>query len=199
MGLFPPRRPFVSLVGTVWFFSLGSDSIIVSLLYSVSTDPLMDTLMTDPVRLPSGTIMDRSIILRHLLNSPTDPFNRQTLTESMLEPGRRLGSADTSTSECGQTVGERQSGSRLIGRLSLLMTSLLQIKRNVSQVWTHRTLACCVHPQVQSQHHHKGDIGSSSAQFKLCGEDTVRSAHFCCKGLPGCGCSLQPSACRGEE
>lgn len=43
--------------------------------------------MTDPVRLPSGTIMDRSIILRHLLNSPTDPFNRQTLTESMLEPG----------------------------------------------------------------------------------------------------------------
>lgn len=47
----------------------------------------MDTLMTDPVRLPSGTIMDRSIILRHLLNSPTDPFNRQTLTESMLEPG----------------------------------------------------------------------------------------------------------------
>ncbi|KAE8591755.1 hypothetical protein XENTR_v10018566 [Xenopus tropicalis] len=50
-------------------------------------DPLMDTLMTEPVRLPSGTIMDRSIILRHLLNSSTDPFNRQTLTENMLEPG----------------------------------------------------------------------------------------------------------------
>ncbi|XP_017951322.1 ubiquitin conjugation factor E4 B isoform X3 [Xenopus tropicalis] len=49
-------------------------------------DPLMDTLMTEPVRLPSGTIMDRSIILRHLLNSSTDPFNRQTLTENMLEP-----------------------------------------------------------------------------------------------------------------
>nr|XP_028596543.1 ubiquitin conjugation factor E4 B isoform X3 [Podarcis muralis] len=49
-------------------------------------DPLMDTLMSDPVRLPSGTIMDRSIILRHLLNSSTDPFNRQTLTENMLEP-----------------------------------------------------------------------------------------------------------------
>ncbi|XP_015233656.1 PREDICTED: ubiquitin conjugation factor E4 B isoform X2 [Cyprinodon variegatus] len=48
-------------------------------------DPLMDTLMTDPVMLPSGNIMDRSIILRHLLNSPTDPFNRQPLTESMLE------------------------------------------------------------------------------------------------------------------
>ncbi|XP_012681583.2 ubiquitin conjugation factor E4 B isoform X1 [Clupea harengus] len=48
-------------------------------------DPLMDTLMSDPVILPSGCIMDRSIILRHLLNSPTDPFNRQQLTESMLE------------------------------------------------------------------------------------------------------------------
>ncbi|XP_062871125.1 ubiquitin conjugation factor E4 B isoform X1 [Trichomycterus rosablanca] len=48
-------------------------------------DPLMDTLMTDPVQLPSGNIMDRSIILRHLLNSPTDPFNRQPLNESMLE------------------------------------------------------------------------------------------------------------------
>ncbi|XP_018589466.1 ubiquitin conjugation factor E4 B isoform X2 [Scleropages formosus] len=48
-------------------------------------DPLMDTLMSDPVQLPSGHIMDRSVILRHLLNSPTDPFNRQPLTESMLE------------------------------------------------------------------------------------------------------------------
>lgn len=53
----------------------------------IPTDPLMDTLMTDPVMLPSGNIMDRSIILRHLLNSPTDPFNRQPLTESMLESG----------------------------------------------------------------------------------------------------------------
>ena len=50
-------------------------------------DPLMDTLMKDPVRLPtSGKIMDRSIIARHLLNSSTDPFNRQKLTENMLEP-----------------------------------------------------------------------------------------------------------------
>ncbi|CAB1329719.1 unnamed protein product [Coregonus sp. 'balchen'] len=48
-------------------------------------NPLMDTLMTDPVILPSGNIMDRAIILRHLLNSPTDPFNRQPLNESMLE------------------------------------------------------------------------------------------------------------------
>lgn len=50
-------------------------------------DPLMDILMVDPVRLPSGIIMDRSIITRHLLNSSTDPFNRQPLTEDMLIPG----------------------------------------------------------------------------------------------------------------
>uniref|UniRef100_A0A8C9T7G9 Ubiquitin conjugation factor E4 B n=1 Tax=Scleropages formosus TaxID=113540 RepID=A0A8C9T7G9_SCLFO len=53
-------------------------------------DPLMDTLMSDPVQLPSGHIMDRSVILRHLLNSPTDPFNRQPLTESMLESGTHI-------------------------------------------------------------------------------------------------------------
>lgn len=51
-------------------------------------DPLMDTLMTDPVLLPSGQIMDRSVIMRHLLNSNTDPFNRQLLTEEMLVPGK---------------------------------------------------------------------------------------------------------------
>jgi ubiquitin conjugation factor E4 B len=51
-------------------------------------DPLMDTLMVDPVRLPtSGNVMDRSVILRHLLNSQTDPFNRQPLSEDKLING----------------------------------------------------------------------------------------------------------------
>ncbi|XP_016976764.1 ubiquitin conjugation factor E4 B [Drosophila rhopaloa] len=53
-------------------------------------DPLMDTLMSDPVVLPSGTVMDRAIITRHLLNSCTDPFNRQHLTEDMLVPNIEL-------------------------------------------------------------------------------------------------------------
>jgi hypothetical protein len=47
----------------------------------------MDTLMIDPVKLPSGVVMDRSIIARHLLNSQTDPFNRQPLTEEELVSG----------------------------------------------------------------------------------------------------------------
>ena len=45
--------------------------------------------MIDPVRLPpSNKVMDRSIIMRHLLNSATDPFNRQLLTEDRLIPGK---------------------------------------------------------------------------------------------------------------
>jgi len=52
------------------------------------TDPLMMTLMRDPVILPtSGKVMDRAVIMRHLLNSDTDPFNRQPLTTDMLKPG----------------------------------------------------------------------------------------------------------------
>ena len=53
-------------------------------------DPLMDTLLEDPVVLPSGTIMEKSIILRHLLNSQTDPFNRQPLSEDELKPATDL-------------------------------------------------------------------------------------------------------------
>ena len=47
----------------------------------------MDTMMTDPVILPSGTIIERSVIARHLLNSHTDPFNRQPLAPDQLRPG----------------------------------------------------------------------------------------------------------------
>ncbi|XP_066992504.2 ubiquitin conjugation factor E4 B isoform X2 [Anabrus simplex] len=53
-------------------------------------DPLMDTLMDDPVTLPSGKVMDRPVIMRHLLNSSTDPFSRQPLSEDMLQPAAEL-------------------------------------------------------------------------------------------------------------
>lgn len=56
----------------------------------ILTDPLMDTLMEDPVQLPSGKVMDRPVIMRHLLNSSTDPFNRQPLSEDMLTPGKAI-------------------------------------------------------------------------------------------------------------
>jgi hypothetical protein len=59
-------------------------------LFPFFVDPLMDTLMTDPVLLPSGVVMDRAVIMRHLLNSNTDPFNRQALSADMLVPGKAV-------------------------------------------------------------------------------------------------------------
>jgi hypothetical protein len=48
-------------------------------------DPLLNSIMRDPVLLPSSRqICDRGVILRHLLSESTDPFNRQHLTEDML-------------------------------------------------------------------------------------------------------------------
>ncbi|KAL0476345.1 ubiquitin conjugation factor Ube4b [Acrasis kona] len=54
-------------------------------------DPIMSTLMEDPVILPSTqTVIDRSTIERHLLNDPTDPFNRSHLTVDMLIPATEV-------------------------------------------------------------------------------------------------------------
>lgn len=54
-------------------------------------DPLMSTIMRDPVRLPtSDHIVDRATIYQHLLNDEKDPFNRMPLTASMLEPAEEL-------------------------------------------------------------------------------------------------------------
>ncbi|MEN2498179.1 MAG: Ubiquitin conjugation factor E4 B, partial [Marteilia pararefringens] len=47
-------------------------------------DPLTYVLMKDPVKLPSGVIMERTVIIQHLLTQNTDPFTRQELKESEL-------------------------------------------------------------------------------------------------------------------
>ncbi|KAJ2366658.1 Ubiquitin conjugation factor E4, partial [Coemansia sp. RSA 2607] len=50
-------------------------------------DPLLASLITEPVRLPtSGSIMDLAVIKGQLLSDPRDPFNRAKLTVDMLEP-----------------------------------------------------------------------------------------------------------------
>jgi len=49
-------------------------------------DPLLFTVMSDPVRLPMGTVIDRVTIEQHLLNDPMDPFSRQPLTVAQLVP-----------------------------------------------------------------------------------------------------------------
>ena len=53
-------------------------------------DPIMYTLMTDPVKLPSNISVDRSTIASHLLSDPSDPFNRAPLTLEMLVPDTEL-------------------------------------------------------------------------------------------------------------
>jgi len=61
-----------------------SEEVLLDDVPNEFLDPLMAHVMTDPVKLPSGNIIDRSVIERHLLTSATDPFNRQKLTPEML-------------------------------------------------------------------------------------------------------------------
>lgn len=54
-------------------------------------DPIMSTLMIDPVILPSsGITIDRQTIARHLLSDQTDPFNRSPLTMDMVKSNVEL-------------------------------------------------------------------------------------------------------------
>lgn len=54
-------------------------------------DPLMATLMRNPVRLPtSGAIIDLSTIKSHLLSDATDPFNRAPLKLEDVKPADEL-------------------------------------------------------------------------------------------------------------
>ena len=47
-------------------------------------DELTAEIMSDPVLLPSGKVVDRTTITRHLLSNETDPFSRQKLTVDQL-------------------------------------------------------------------------------------------------------------------
>ncbi|XP_058062566.1 ubiquitin conjugation factor E4 A [Anopheles bellator] len=54
-------------------------------------DPIMSSLMTDPVTLPSSRItVDRSTIARHLLSDQSDPFNRSPLTMDQVKRNDQL-------------------------------------------------------------------------------------------------------------
>lgn len=43
-------------------------------------DAIMGHIMKDPVRLPSGNVVDKTTILQHLKNDTSDPFTRQEMT-----------------------------------------------------------------------------------------------------------------------
>jgi len=61
-------------------------------------DPIMQTLMSDPVILGKNKneqdtnkyVMDRKVIERHLMNNPNNPFNREPLTKEDLIPDTEL-------------------------------------------------------------------------------------------------------------
>ena len=77
--------------------SLVSWSIVVTSTFDVLTadasDPLMYTIMRDPVILPSSkTTIDRSTIKSHLLSDTTDPFNRVPLKLEDVVPSTFLSS-----------------------------------------------------------------------------------------------------------
>eukprot|EP00062_Callorhinchus_milii_P011321 gi/632957144/ref/XP_007894313.1/ PREDICTED: ubiquitin conjugation factor E4 A [Callorhinchus milii] len=66
-------------------------------------DPIMSTVMMDPVMLPSSRVtVDRSTIARHLLSDQTDPFNRSPLTMDQIKPNAEL------REKIQQWLGERQ-------------------------------------------------------------------------------------------
>ena len=80
---------FWFLIFDFWFLSFDLWFLKNHLIWllTIYVDPILSTLMRDPVRLPtSGVIVDRSTISRHLLSDQSDPFNRMPLNESMLEP-----------------------------------------------------------------------------------------------------------------
>ncbi|KAF0687351.1 Aste57867_20874 [Aphanomyces stellatus] len=52
-------------------------------------DPIPHTLiMLDVAQLPSGHIVNRTMIERHLLSARVDPFNREPLTLEMLQTSK---------------------------------------------------------------------------------------------------------------
>ncbi|KAJ1303373.1 hypothetical protein OPQ81_011567 [Rhizoctonia solani] len=68
-------------------------------------DPLMYTLMRDPVKLPSSkAIVDRSTIKAHLLSDTTDPFNRSPLKIEEVIPDEEL------KAKIGAWLAERRGG-----------------------------------------------------------------------------------------
>jgi hypothetical protein len=56
--------------------------------FNTRKDPLMFTVMRDPVLLPSSkAILDRATIKSHLLSDSKDPFNRAPLSIEDVIPG----------------------------------------------------------------------------------------------------------------
>ncbi|XP_008212773.1 ubiquitin conjugation factor E4 A [Nasonia vitripennis] len=86
VGILGDLNEFAKKVEKVAFQKKEEEEILVDAPDDF-LDPIMSTLMMDPVILPSSkTVVDRQTIARHLLSDQTDPFNRSPLTMDMVKP-----------------------------------------------------------------------------------------------------------------
>ncbi|XP_026684797.1 ubiquitin conjugation factor E4 A-like [Diaphorina citri] len=70
---------------------LQSDEALLAGAPDEYLDPIMNTIMLEPVTLPSSRqTLDKSTIARHLLSDQTDPFNRSPLTMEQVIPNTQL-------------------------------------------------------------------------------------------------------------
>ncbi|KAK4037381.1 ubiquitin conjugation factor E4 A isoform X1 [Daphnia magna] len=69
----------------------ASDEDLISAAPDEFLDPIMSSVMMNPVILPSSRVtVDRSTIARHLLSDQSDPFNRSPLTMEEILPDDEL-------------------------------------------------------------------------------------------------------------
>lgn len=84
-------------------------------------DPITQELMEDPVRLPSGYVLDRATICRHLLSDETDPFTRARLTVEMLKPAPEVKEQIAAFRRClFSSCGHGKKHARFVERASAL-------------------------------------------------------------------------------
>ncbi|KAI5721312.1 hypothetical protein M8J77_019052 [Diaphorina citri] len=89
-SLIPDLRRVAALVEKLGA-QLQSDEALLAGAPDEYLDPIMNTIMLEPVTLPSSRqTLDKSTIARHLLSDQTDPFNRSPLTMEQVIPNTQL-------------------------------------------------------------------------------------------------------------
>lgn len=93
-------------------------------------DPLMSTLMTDPVILPSSKMtVDKAVIQRQLLNLSHDPFDRSELTIDMVKPNTELKAKITAFIEEKRAEHNQKLGTFVCALVNKLIYHILQLFR----------------------------------------------------------------------
>uniref|UniRef100_A0A8D8YEP2 Ubiquitin conjugation factor E4 A n=3 Tax=Cacopsylla melanoneura TaxID=428564 RepID=A0A8D8YEP2_9HEMI len=89
-SIIPDLRRVASRVETLAAL-IQTDEALLSNAPDEFMDPIMNTIMIEPVILPSSKqTLDKSTIARHLLSDQSDPFNRSPLTMDQVIPNTEL-------------------------------------------------------------------------------------------------------------